>query len=285
MKTEEVCTYPKIFVNVCLANMVDEPSLKANQWSVPYAMNTPRFELDNKNNSILTIDIIVNNSVPDECNKDIRKKAIVQSVAVEAVYKYLQKIKHKKVKYHEKVMKKIKCFGTEPALLYLEGKAKDQANKGSNLKENIKPVQDKKLEAPEKKIITPKYEIIYQKNFDMSDHLEHQDKVQAPERISKILFKIKLPFVNDINDIKLDVTEDNINLTVDFIDKKAIFCKKNKRKKIYKLQKALALAVEPENSKATFCKKTFVLTLILKIKSKKTNSVSRKLSKLDLKGP
>lgn len=239
----------QIFINLCTHQNLNQPSSLKNQWQVPYAMGTQRYELDSSGQRQLTYDIVFSPIVKEESINNSAKFEIIKQIATDAV---LNKLIIPKESYSVKLWTKVKCFGSTPALIRLKPK-----------EIKTKQVIKKKKEDNTKKESVPKCTLTHRGKFEMSEYIEGE-RVSSI-RPKELVLKVDLDGVKKASGIDIEMEKNRITVKVEYEDKKAVFLKKNERMKKYNLVKDLPYSIVEKDSKATFDVDNEVLTVVLDI--------------------
>eukprot|EP00474_Spongospora_subterranea_P009170 CRZ09628.1 hypothetical protein [Spongospora subterranea] len=277
--------YGKLFVNVCVSELVASPSPKKCQggvnWNIPYSCSTQRpVKTTSSGKEALAVDVTFHSSIAKSI-QNIRFKSLTELTALEGAEKVVQRTYNRPYR----VLIKCKCKDGPPAIMRLAGD--DNANpvlSPPGFKQNPKPddckaatfgpttANTKLQETDDKgnktecddnadhydaigtsKLEVPSFKIVERGQFQLSDCTLNSPLVGST-RPKFIVVKIDLPAVTHLADrsgVELDVAADHISFEI---------------KNLYApLRIQLPYTVDQDSGKARFSSTDHVLSVTLPV--------------------
>ena len=209
LKSKNLATGNKVFVNICSDDNIAKPSSKAErvagsqglQWSIPYSQSQPREDVDKGGDKCMVYDVIFHHDTLYLAGKDLRLRELVHGTALDALEGAFQvKCDRSNLKFPKMKFKGV--FRPTVIRKPLEGDVKKE--------ETVPVVQHPSMEdiLPEiskLKINTPEYSIKYRQNKDLQDCTIKQQSEVGSVRPKETVVSIKLPRLESAAGIDLDV--------------------------------------------------------------------------------
>ena len=209
LKSKNLATGNKVFVNICSDDNIAKPSSKAErvagsqglQWSIPYSQSQPREDVDKGGDKCMVYDVIFHHDTLYLAGKDLRLRELVHGTALDALEGAFQvKCDRSNLKFPKMKFKGV--FRPTVIRKPLEGDVKEE--------ETVPVVQHPSMEdiLPEiskLKINTPEYSIKYRQNKDLQDCTIKQQSEVGSVRPKETVVSIKLPRLESAAGIDLDV--------------------------------------------------------------------------------
>ncbi|XP_018311794.1 protein kintoun isoform X2 [Mycetomoellerius zeteki] len=236
----------KCFLNISKNDVVARPTSQPSyeqghrglQWSIPYTLIPPRYDLDKKNVRCVVYDVVFHPDTIYLASKNARFREIVNNTAMDGVENNFKvKLDRKNLKFpkinfkgmtHPTVIRKpSETPPTEPLDLEPEIYQKIMSNydecRESQLKQTEEKLpkrappttiycKDKQQKPADEKYVTPKFSMKHQSDVEMEDFVLSRDAKMFAAIPKKLVIIINLPLLKSANDAMLDVHEQSLTL-------------------------------------------------------------------------
>ena len=258
IKTRNLASDGKVFVNICSDSHVGKPTSKAERmggnaglaWSIPYSTSQPRQDIDRSGEACSVYDLVFHPDTLYLAGRDHRMKGLVHNTALDALESAFQvKCDRTNLKFPRMKFKGV--FRPTMIRKPLDGST-----------DPIKPLPSEAPTiaevAPElaaaASIITPQYSIKYRSSTDMQDHVIQPQENVGSSRPKELVVQVELPLLDSANGVDLDVQEKSLSLV-------------REEAPCYRLHIDLPFPVDEEKGSAKFDKSKKVLGVSLPVKA------------------
>ena len=257
IKSRNLETGKKVFVNICSDGNVGKPSSKAERvggsqglsWAIPYSQSQPRKDIDRGGDSCEVYDVIFHPDTLYLAGRDPRMKGLVHSTAMDALDTAFQ-AKCDKVNLKFPRMKFKGVF--RPTILR---KPLSDASPNSPLPSAAPTIAELAPElASAAKTIRPVYSIKYRSTGDLQDHIITPQETVISGRPRELVVEVLLPLLDSAAGVDLDVQERSLSLV-------------REEEPQYRLHLTLPYPVDEEKGSAKFDKSHKVLAVTLPVKA------------------
>lgn len=254
----------KCFINICANDKIGKPSSKSGvsdgkrglHWSLPHSLHPERKELDSKGNKILIYDVVFHPDTLHIATTNTKFMDMVTSVAIQAIQDaFKDNLDSKNVKVMSTKYKgnPQACVIRKPIPGFEAKEVKDDILAFPYPDENVSKKEETKIcqtkpQTSSKEPTQPHYSLKYRSFVDLQDFRCSRDSAQSP-RPKEIVVTIDLPLLKSAADANLEVKERSLLL--------------QSVNPVYRLELALAYAVDEERGEAKFNrqKRQMVVTL------------------------
>ncbi|XP_024874407.1 protein kintoun [Temnothorax curvispinosus] len=238
----------KCFLNISKNEVVARPTSQPSyeqghrglQWSIPYTLIPPRYDLDKKNVRCVVYDVVFHPDTIYLASKNARFREIVNDTAMDGVESNFKvKLDRKNLKFpkisfkgmtHPTVIRKpSETPSTEPLDIEPEIYQKIMSSydecRESHLKQREEKPQraqptttyykDKQQKPADEKYTTPTYTIKHQSDVELEDFALNRDARMFATVPKRIVITIHLPLLKSANDATLDIHERSLTLKSD----------------------------------------------------------------------
>ncbi|KYM82300.1 Protein kintoun [Atta colombica] len=235
----------KCFLNISKNDVVARPTSQPSyeqghrglQWSIPYTLIPPRYDLDKKNVRCVVYDVVFHPDTIYLASKNTRFREIVNNTAMDGVENNFKvKLDRKNLKFpkinfkgmtHPTVIRKpSETPPTEPLDIEPEIYQKIMLSYDESRESQLKQTEEKPKRAPpattyykdkqqksvDEKYVTPKFSIKHQSDVEMEDFVLSRDAKMFAAIPKKLVITINLPLLKSANDAILDVHEQSLTL-------------------------------------------------------------------------
>ena len=258
IKTRNLATNGKVFVNICSDSHVGKPTSKAEKmegnaglaWSIPYSTSQPRQDIDRSGEACSVYDLVFHPDTLYLAGRDHRMKGLVHNTAIDALESAFQvKCDRNNLKFPRMKFKGV--FRPTMIRKPLEGSTEPTKPLPSEAP-TIAEVAPELAAAAS--IITPQYSIKYRNSTDLQDHVIQPQETVVSSRPKELVLEVHLPLLDSANGVDLDVQEKSLSLVRD-------------EAPCYRLHIDLPFPVDEEKGSAKFDKSKKVLGVSLPVKA------------------
>ncbi|XP_018392483.1 PREDICTED: protein kintoun [Cyphomyrmex costatus] len=262
----------KCFLNISKNDVVARPTSQPSyeqghrglQWSIPYTLIPPRYDLDKKNVRCVVYDVVFHPDTIYLASKNARFREIVNNTAMDGVENNFKvKLDRKNLKFpkinfkgmaHPTVIRKpsetppTKSLDMEPEIYQkimssydesCESQLKQTEEKPKRASPTTTYYKDKQQKPADENYVTPKFSMKHQSAVEMEDFVLSRDAKMFAAIPKKLVITIYLPLLKSGKDTTLDVYEQSLTL-------------KSEKPAKYLLDLPLPYPVDGENGKAKF---------------------------------
>ena len=241
VKTVELNSKKKTFVNICESDSIEEPvekvvvqdGRKGTNWSVPHSTTTHRDDTDKKGDMCIVYDVVFHPKALRLAAADAqgRFRNMIISTALSGIEQRfpihkMQRdgLKFPKLKYkgmaQRSMIRNSKDTGESIAKDELGNSAIKKLHEtfNSEHKETFEEAAKAKKKTTtasmrqEKPANEPKYKIVHRGEFDLMDYRNSADKKPNTGRPKELFISIELPLCKSARKVDLDVAEQHISL-------------------------------------------------------------------------
>ena len=216
---------------------------QGKNWDIPYAMNQGRHDQDNQGGVCFTFDCAYHPLAFQLAETYPKFKQLLCDIAIEGAGKWLSRQKET-VSVDYKVMKRLRCKGTDPGSIVVSEKAlndpkstpsfssepridmqtagpklftemlSQQAKdrKQANLSSISEEAEEEKPETTEEieptSVQIPKFKLVQSSEMDFGDFID--SKVVPKKRPKSLLVEISVPFLKKVAEAKIDISEQKL---------------------------------------------------------------------------
>ncbi|XP_011700933.1 PREDICTED: protein kintoun [Wasmannia auropunctata] len=235
----------KCFLNISKNDVVARPTSQPSyeqghrglQWSIPYTLIPPRYDLDKKNVRCVVYDVVFHPDTIYLASKNARFREIVNDTAMDGVESNFKvKLDRKNLKFpkinfkgmtHPTVIRKpsetppTEPLDIEPEIYQKIMSSYDESRQSHFKRREEKPqrsppattyYKDKQQKPEDEKYVTPKFSIKHQSDVELEDFVLSQDAKMFAAIPKKLVITIDLPLLKSANDATLDVHERSLTL-------------------------------------------------------------------------
>ena len=258
IKTRNLETGGKVFVNICSDPNVGKPASKAERmggnsglaWSIPYSTSQPRQDIDRSGEACSVYDLVFHPDTLYLAGRDHRMKGLVHNTALDALESAFQvNCDRNNLKFPRMKFKGV--FRPTMIRKPLEGST-EPTEPLPSAAPTIGEVAPELAAAAS--IITPTYSIKYRSSSDLQDHVIQPQENVVSSRPKELVVQVELPLLDSANGVDLDVQEKSLSLV-------------REEAPCYRLNIDLPFPVDEEKGSAKFDKSKKVLGVSLPVKA------------------
>ena len=258
IKTRNLETGGKVFVNICSDPNVGKPASKAERmggnsglaWSIPYSTSQPRQDIDRSGEACSVYDLVFHPDTLYLAGRDHRMKGLVHNTALDALESAFQvNCDRNNLKFPRMKFKGV--FRPTMIRKPLEGST-EPTEPLPSAAPTIAEVAPELAAAAS--IITPTYSIKYRSSSDLQDHVIQPQDMVVSSRPKELVVQVELPLLDSANGVDLDVQEKSLSLV-------------REEAPCYRLNIDLPFPVDEEKGSAKFDKSKKVLGVSLPVKA------------------
>ncbi|KAL6261750.1 hypothetical protein P5V15_006839 [Pogonomyrmex californicus] len=230
----------KCFLNISKNDVVARPTSQPSyeqghrglQWSIPYTLIPPRYDLDKKNVRCMVFDVVFHPDTIYLASKNARFREIVNNTAMDGVESNFKvKLDKKNLKFpkisfkgmtHPTVIRKpSEEPPKEPLDIEPEIYQKIMSNYDESRESFLKRKEEKSQRVPpvttyykckeqkpvDEKYVTPKFTIKHQSDVEMEDFVLSRDAKMFATIPKRLVITVDLPLLKSANDATLDIHE------------------------------------------------------------------------------
>lgn len=250
----------KMFINVCSALEIEEPSSKqsgnGSSWNLPYSLGPLRYEKDKAGVAQTTFDFAMNPKTLELSNGSPHFLKMVINTALDAVESRCTQVLTHTIKIDKlkaRVLNGVPCIGGKPAIMHIQ---KNERNAQDKVKTAVKKV-DKSLKETEREVVKslnePEYKVLHRGHVDLQDFVNTNKS--STRRPKELVVRIKVPDIKSAKFITVETSEFSLKLrTIESSPVK------------YSLDLPLPYPVNESLGSATFDKEHRVLEITLPVK-------------------
>ena len=254
VKTRNLATSTKVFINICSDSHVGKPTSQAKRvsgnqglaWSIPYSTSQPREDIDRGGEKCTVYDVVFHPDTLYLAGRDHRMKGLVHSTALDALESSFQvKCDRNNLKFPRMKFK----GASRPTLIR---KPLDDAT--TPLPSAAPTIEEVAPELASAASITPKYSMKYRSSSDLQDHVIQPQETVVSNRPREVVVQVELPLLDSAAGVDLDVQEKSLSLV-------------REEQPSYRLHIDLPFPVDEEKGSAKFDKSRHVLAVTLPVRA------------------